>query len=283
MLNNTVIINIKIRKIQELRVIQAIAETNFAISVSKKQAFKLAPLKEFFKMNYKLDEENGLNLSDLMKINHDKPETYIGKLNKPLIFPHAIPSHCKSLWVTKKTHRYTFAGLITKHRSDLIKNWIANNIKGDLSDIPITDSFKNKLRNKLFKLLNMDNTICKKIGNLIIWSSTRGRVFPEKSWDDDYFKVLANSEFVLCPSGVCIWSYRFFESILCGAIPIVEKNCEAYEGFKFKYMEETAEKFIWSKEDAEHNYNLCLERITLPLNVLEQELKEVFTNYQKAN
>ena len=46
-----VIINIKIRKIQELRVIQAIAETNFAISVSKKQAFKLAPLKEFFKMN----------------------------------------------------------------------------------------------------------------------------------------------------------------------------------------------------------------------------------------
>lgn len=272
MLNNTVIVDIKIHKIQELRVIQAIAETKFDIAVPKKQAFKLAPLKDFFNMDFKVGEQTGIKLSELMKINHSKPETFIGSLTKPLIFPHGIPEYCKTLWLSKRKYRYTFAGLITKDRSDLIEDWINNNIVCDSSKLPITDSFAHKMRNKLFSMLRLDNTICKKKGDLIIWSSTKGRVFPAKSWDDDYFKVLADSEFVLCPSGVCVWSYRFFESILCGAIPIVELNCEAYEGFRFKYMTDKASDFVWSQEDAEYNFKLCLERITLPIADIENEL-----------
>ena len=111
--------------------------------------------------------------------------------------------------------------------------------------------------------------------NWTSWSSNRGRKFPIKSWDDDYFKVLGDSQFVLCPSGVCVWSYRFFESILCGAIPIVESNCEAYEGFRFKYMTDDASTFVWTKEDAEYNYNLCIERITIAPEVLKSTLASI--------
>src|SRR5690606_17178093 len=154
----------------------------------------------------------------------------------------------------ERKYRFTFAGLITKSRHDLIAQWIKSNITSEPFKLPVTDSFFNKKRSKLYSFLNIDSTISKTIGDLIIWSSNRGRKFPIKSWDDDYFKVLGNSEFVLCPSGVFTWSYRFFESVLCGAIPIVEADCKAYEGFRFKYFSDDSSTFVWSKEDAEHNY-----------------------------
>jgi hypothetical protein len=62
---------------------------------------------------------------------------------------------------------------------------------------------------------------------------------------------------------------------LCGAIPVVESNCEAYEGFRFKYMTDDASTFVWSKEDAEYNYKLCLERITVAPELVKQVIATV--------
>lgn len=77
---------------------------------------------------------------------------------------------------------------------------------------------------------------------------------------------------MLCPSGDYVWSYRFFESILCGAIPVIEEYCEAYNGFRFQYMSEKASNLKWSKEDAEYNFNLCVERLTIPQRDLDNEI-----------
>lgn len=272
----TVYIDYKIKKIQELRAIQSISESGVTIMIPAKQKSKFTLLKEKFQMQFQISEnKEGIKLSEILAINHEMPETGIGSIKKPLIFPSAITDYCKTLWKDDRQYTYTFAGLITKSRHDLIRDWVSNNITKDKFSLPITDSFINKKRSKIFNFFNIDSTVSKTIGNLIIWSSNRGRKFPIKSWDDEYFKVLGDSQFVLCPSGVCIWSYRFFESILCGAIPIVESNCEAYEGFRFKYMSDDASKFVWSKEDAEYNYNLCLERITVAPELLKQVIATV--------
>lgn len=276
MKNSFVYIDYKIKKIQELRAIHSISESGIEVLIPKKQIIKFVLLKEMFNMNYKItNEKNGIPLSNLLSINHENPETHIGKLMKPLIFPIPIIDYCKGLWREDRNYKYTFAGLITQSRNELISNWIRNNITSEKFKLPITDSFINKKKSKILNFFNIDSSINKKIGDLIIWSSNRGRKFPIKAWDNEYFEVLGKSQFVLCPSGVCVWSYRFFEAILCGAIPIVEKNCEAYEGFRFKYMDDSAEKFKWSKEDAEYNYNLCLERICLKPELILSEISSV--------
>lgn len=272
----TVYIDYKIKKIQELRAIQAISECGVTITIPIKQKSKFLLLKEKFKMQFQISKNNdGIKLSELLTINHEAPETTIISIKKPLIFPVAITDYCKTLWKDDRQYTYTFAGLITKNRHDLIRDWVSNNITKDKFSLPVTDSFFNKKRSKFFNFFNIDSTVSKTIGNLIIWSSNRGRKFPIKAWDDAYFNVLGDSQFVLCPSGVCVWSYRFFESILCGAIPVVESNCEAYEGFRFKFMTDDASTFVWSKEDAEYNYKLCLERITVAPQLLKQVIATV--------
>ena len=272
----TVYIDYKIKKIQELRAIQAISESGVTIIIPAKQKNKFTLLKEKFQMQFQISEnKDGIKLSEILAINHELPETGIVSIKKPLIFSSTITDYCKTLWKEDRQYTYTFAGLITKSRHDLISDWVSNNITKEKFSLPVTDSFFNKKRSKIFNFFNIDSTVSKTIGNLIIWSSNRGRKFPIKAWDDEYFKVLGDSQFVLCPSGLCIWSYRFFESILCGAIPIVESNCDAYEGFRFKYMTDDASTFVWSKEDAEYNYRLCLERITVAPELLKQVIATV--------
>lgn len=275
MINSTIKIDYKIKKIQELRAIHAISESGIVVMIPKKQEVKFKMLKKKFNMDYKVSEnDSDFNMSEVLTINHEMPKTGIKNLDKPLIFPFAITNYCKNLWKDKREYQYTFAGLITQNRNELISNWIKSNITLEKFSLPITDSFLNKWRSKFYNFFNIDSSVSMKIGDLKIWSSNRGRKFPIKAWDDEYFKVLGQSQFVLCPSGVCIWSYRFFESILCGAIPIVDENCEAYEGFRFKYLSEDASTFVWSKEDAEFNYRLCVERITIDPNLIRKEINQ---------
>ena len=75
-----------------------------------------------------------------------------------------------------------------------------------------------------------------------------------------------------CPNGDFVWSYRFFEATLCGAIPIIEQFCPAYEGFRYRTMEQPATVCEWHREDAEHNFTLCRTRLTLPRSELDAEI-----------
>jgi hypothetical protein len=105
-----------------------------------------------------------------------------------------------------------------------------------------------------------------------VWSSERGRRFPTKAWDEEYFQLLADSEHVLCPSGDYQWSYRFFEACLCGAVPIVEEASPLYDGFRYRLMTDARDAAPWSAADAEHNYRACAARIVVPLAELDGEL-----------
>jgi hypothetical protein len=72
-----------------------------------------------------------------------------------------------------------------------------------------------------------------KFKNATIVSSRRGRDINTKQFDTDYFKNMARAQFVLCPNGDFTWTYRFFESIIFRAIPIIEDYTNHYDGYYY--------------------------------------------------
>jgi hypothetical protein len=56
-----------------------------------------------------------------------------------------------------------------------------------------------------------------------------------------YFEKMCQSKFVLCPAGDASWSFRFYETLMCKSIPIVETWHHTYRtkeeaNIKYKYV-----------------------------------------------
>jgi hypothetical protein len=268
-------INMSFDLIQKVRLVHALTESSFAISIPASEEAKFDIIKKYFRIQFLNDNEQGFDMTSYLKISHEKPLTSIGQIVRPLIFPHEMTNYCRSLWQDKRKHIYSFQGLITSQRKILLETWIETKLMRKRVRLLDNTSMAFRIKNKIFSKIGLDSTRKKKIGTLLLWESNRGRVFPIKAWDDEYFNILASSEFVLCPSGDYIWSYRFFESALCGAIPIVEKDCSAYSGFRFFSFEDELENMKWSMEDADHNYQLCVEKLTVPTETLDNEIKKI--------
>ena len=274
-MTDTLHISADINLIQQVRLIHAIAESDFGISLRPSEEKKFQILKEKFGLRFSTDIAGKVDLTDQISLSHSQPMTSIGEISRSLIFPHAVTNYCRSLWPDRRRFRYSFQGLLTGQRKLFIEQWISRNLPGQKARLPDPDSFVAKLRKKWRGRLGRDNTDKRQIGDLLLYSSDRGRIFPIKAWDEEYFNILANSQFVLCPSGDYVWSYRLFESILCGAIPIAEKTCAAYDGFRFHASSDNAGKFEWSAADAEYNYRLCVEKLTIPKSQLTEALAHI--------
>mgnify|MGYP001799678503 FL=1 len=215
-----------------------------------------------------------------VNFNHTRPSSQIGSLKRTLIFPHASFNYCRNLWSDKRDIQICFAGLVTEKRKNTLEKWFKNNFLNSRFQLPTQQRFVIRLVNKLFRRLNLPvlpSTYKTELNGVVFWSSNRGRLFPVKAWDEEYFRLLANSQFVLCPSGDYIWTYRFFESIMCGAIPIIEKSCPAYEGFRYFTMNDSIESLKWSEEDVNYNFQLCFERLTVSFEDLNQEISKILS------
>jgi len=164
---------------------------------------------------------------------------------------------------------------MTEKRQEVLAKWIHLNLKGHTYRPSDNKSTLARFKKWVFNQFGISADTRIQIGDLLLWSSDRGRRFPIKAWDEHYYRVLAESEFVLCPSGDFVWSYRFFESILCGAIPIVEEECPAYNGFQFYSFHDDFSQLKWTREIALQNYNDCLSRITISTAELKAELERI--------
>jgi len=108
---------------------------------------------------------------------------------------------------------------------------------------------------------------------ILIASSNRGRQFPTKAWDQGYFDLLCDSQFVLCPDGDFQWTYRFFEAVICGAIPVVQSESAIYHGYAYRVMNKAnLARMNYSLEEAEHNFSLAESLLTLEPQLLDREL-----------
>ncbi len=247
----------------------ALSESAFEIAVSADELAKFSLLRDRFGLRLAVARPDDLPIDPFLTIDHRTPSTAIGRLALPLIFPRAIVAHCRTLWPDARAHRYSFAGLLTDSRRTVLERWI----HGQTAGAPQLDGktgLGGFVRRQLIRWRGADRQ--RRIGDVTLWSSERGRRFPTKAWDEDYFRMLADSEHVLCPSGDYVWSYRFFEACLCGAMPIVEEASPLYDGFRYRLMSEPRGDGPWSASDAEHNYRVCSERIVLPTAALDGEL-----------
>lgn len=279
-MKNTLLVNLDFDLIQQIRLVHALAESDFRVAIRSSEMYKFSILEKEFGISLfssSSSEDNGeFDITANLRFCHEEPQTTIGSLSRHLIFPSEVSRRCRSIWNKERTIPYSFQGLITRKRKALISSWVEKNIsnKHKISD---TNSWIQNLRRKVLSKAGLDYTVKKKMGDLLLWSSDKGRSFPGKTWDKEYFEILSNSRYVLCPSGDYTWSYRFFEAILCGAIPIVEEVCEAYEGFKFFLFKDSIEELECTQEYVEHNYELCTTRLTIPKAVLNQELANIMS------
>ena len=255
-------IDFEVNKIQEIRLIHAISEQGVEVSVPEEQAYKFKPLQDKFNMNYSVDSASGIPLSQFMYIDHKIPNTTIGNSVCPLIFPKIQVQYLRNNWSVKRPYKFSFSGLITPVRHVVIQNWLTEQLKSKKQLNYNSKQLLSRIKNKFNRLFSKKTQV-HKYNDLYISSSTNGRHFPEKSWDQEYYNFLLKSKFVLCPSGDYVWSYRFFESILCGAIPVIEEFCSVYEGYKYVTLKENAHTLEYNLEDALFNYKLCVSRITL--------------------
>ena len=76
--------------------------------------------------------------------------------------------------------------------------------------------------------------------------------------DKNYYQVMSESLFTLCPAGDDPWSMRFYEALVCRSIPIVNSFSEAARtpkeaqlGYKFLT---TNSEFVFREDWVEHNY-----------------------------
>jgi hypothetical protein len=255
--------------IQQIRLVHALAESDVEIAVAGDQLDKFSILRERFGLRLAVARADDRSLTPFITIDHQTPSTALGRVVRPLIFPRAIVDRCRTLWPATRAHRYSFAGLLTDNRRALLEGWMAGRTDHASALAPKT-TFGDFVRRQLIRWRGADRQ--RRIGDVTVWSSERGRRFPTKAWDEEYFAMLADSEHVLCPSGDYPWSYRFFEACLCGAVPIVEAATPLYDGFRYRLMADPPDAAPWSAADAEHNFLACAARIVVPLDELDGEL-----------
>lgn len=67
-----------------------------------------------------------------------------------------------------------------------------------------------------------------------------------------YFTILCNTKFSLCPAGDGPWSFRFYETIMCDSIPIVESWHHTYRS---KEESRINYKYLLYNDNDNENYN----------------------------
>jgi hypothetical protein len=92
-------------------------------------------------------------------------------------------------------------------------------------------------------------------------------------FDPEYFTILCQSRFTLCPAGDAPWSMRFHEAILSKSIPVVQEaqhtgrnDLEYAIGYKY-YLAHDRE-IVYRPEWVEENFKKLIQFHTLPQQVM---------------
>jgi hypothetical protein len=101
--------------------------------------------------------------------------------------------------------------------------------------------------------------------NSVINFSNRGRTISRDLFDNDFFGIMKNSKFSLCPQGYPYkWTYRFYEAILCKSIPILTEDdiVDEYLDYKF-YIHNNLFHYEYNNDIVNHNYQIALTKLFL--------------------
>jgi hypothetical protein len=256
--------------VQTIRLLHALAETSFRVCIPAQVARRVESLEGVFGVRFHRGLEGAQALRDVA-VDHARPVTRIGSLQRHLLFPHAIIGRLRAGWPVHRPVAWTFRGLMTPNRAAVLQRWLQTMQLEHQVKFPNDRTAVWRFLRRLAPSSTLLRSFDSHLGRIEFGSNRRGRVFPTKSWDPGYYRSLWRARYALCPSGNHIWTYRFFEAVLCGAIPVVEELCPAYEGFVLGL---TGDREVpdWTPQVAERNFQLCRERITAPRLELEQAI-----------
>ncbi len=174
------------------------------------------------------DLEYHIGSSPEILIDHKTPNVKFGSLSLPLLYPKGAVEKCLEYY-SKRSIDFMFQGLIPSHRKPSLDKW----------------------RDRA-----------------VILPTDKGRKGITRYWDENYLKLLSITKFSLCPNGGYPWTYRFFESILCGATPIVQRKLPLYDGFYYHMWNDTNFEHI----NTEENFQLAYHRLTIDPKVIQNQL-----------
>lgn len=217
--------------IQGVRAAQALMEDGYTIAIDEKWAYIFEYLA---KCGFTVSLTTNIAEDELdIKLSHDVPYVTLLGVERRLLYSKELFAKSKLLW-TEKTAQWLCRAYPTAERLEVCAAWMRQ------TGITPTVRMEN---------FNRANGI-------------------EKYWDESYYRDLAKYEFLLCPNGLDhqpdgahVWTYRFFDAILCGTIPVIQAHAPAYEGFEYYLMSDT--DITYSKGMAERNFNKLKEMVTL--------------------
>ena len=218
-------IDISMHLIQSIRLAQAVMEAGFSLQLKADQEKALFDYLSGFFPNLSYSMGNGARELPEVEIIHALPQTRIGTIVRPLIFPRAVIREFRRQWSPERSLTYYFCGFVMREREEFLA-----------------------LASRL---------------SPVIQYSMAGRTMPIKAWDPEYVTSMCNSRFALCPPGDCDWTYRFFESALSGAIPVISRPVPVYEGFEYVRIEDATEGAAWDAELADRNFRRALDLLSV--------------------
>jgi len=166
---------------------------------------------------------------------------------------------------SKKKYDFSFCGAM-KIDAETEKNrrWVLDFARSRFTDRSYFQATDSQSRNSKWE----------NIGVFDFTKSKRGFVPKEQPrekrayFDQQYFRVLRQSNFVLCPAGDAPWSMRFFETILAGSIPILQSRAhrarnvaEADIGYRFFLASDKS--FCFDAKIVDDNLRLFMSNQTL--------------------
>lgn len=212
----------QLARVQEARLFAALLESGWGLKVNEQQAECLKEIHTFFPVSQ--DNFSGEDAFDIpILIDHLKPITRFGHVERPLIFPTWLFRVGASA-IKERDYLVTFQGFPSNKRVELAlefieRNWGCLNWFHQKQVLLVNQLPESKLRTNL--LNGLFSRLCRDPRVKIKWS-TGGRTLACKIVDVEYWSMLHRSFAVYCPEGDCGWTYRFFEAMLAGALPVID-------------------------------------------------------------
>lgn len=211
-------------RVQEARLFAALLESGWALKVNPTQLQAIGGIAPFFSI--KSTRYVGQTCHNIkIEIEHQTPLTKFGHVERTLIFPEWIFSNLRTDH-TSRGVSCSFEGYPTRHRVQAAWSMVEKsgrrnqpiarqivNIASNLTCIPLRCDLLNKAFNAALRRRNWE----------FRWTCG-GREISNKVYDVSYWERLQNSKTVYCPAGDFGWTYRFYEALLAGAIPIIDSN-----------------------------------------------------------
>ncbi len=156
-------------------------------------------------------------------IDHPQPITMCGDVSRPLIFPEWMFTICGSGEQMRKW-RCSFIGFPNKKRvHDLLAMYERSfgrvNVWRKKCMLALSDFIKWQCAVRALNTLLAREA---RKHDCVFMFTSAGRASSNKVYEKSYWDLLAQSQSTYCPAGDFGWSYRFYECMVAGAMPVVD-------------------------------------------------------------